>query len=137
MPLELRAALLAGIPLLIMISIGVALLAQGRTDEGRSTIAVGVIVAAVSGGATLYWIDRWSFAKQSIVHVLLMCVTVLPALLMSGWFPLETLVDYLILIGVFFGVGAVLWSVMRFVFRKDIAAKRAAAQASRASGTAG
>jgi zinc transporter ZupT len=41
--LLLRAALLGGIPLVVMTAIGAYLLHEGRADDGRSTLAVGVL----------------------------------------------------------------------------------------------
>ena len=38
-----------------------------------------------------------------------MVVTVLPALLVGGWFPTETMGDIALIIGVFLGVGLCLW----------------------------
>ncbi|XZO08742.1 DUF3021 family protein [Weissella paramesenteroides] len=32
----------------------------------------------------IYEIDQWSFAKQSLIHFLLMFITVYPVLLFSG-----------------------------------------------------
>lgn len=53
MGLPLRATLLAGIPLAAMTTIGIVLPAQGKLADGRSTIAVGVIVAAVAGASVI------------------------------------------------------------------------------------
>ncbi len=124
MRLGLKAALLTIIPLVLMTAIGVALLAQGKADDGRSTLAVGVIVAAVSGATTIYSVNRWSFRRQSLVHLAVMAVTVLPALLLSGWFPLHTFWNYLAVIGVFLLVGLVIWTLMSLVFMRQIRARR-------------
>lgn len=82
--LPLKATLLAGIPLLIMAAIGIALLAQDMPADGRATLALGVIIEAVAGAAVIYQIDRWSLRKRPLVHFAIMLVTVLPALLLSG-----------------------------------------------------
>jgi len=116
MGLPLRATLLAGIPLVVMTAIGVALLAQGKPADGRSTIAVGVIVAAVAGASVIYQVGRWSLGTQTLVHFALMLLTVLPALLLSGWFPLDSPWGYLAVIGVFLGAGIVLWIAFYLVF---------------------
>lgn len=114
--LAIRAALLAGIPLVVMSAIGVGLLMEGRAAEGRGTLVTGVIVAAVAGGSVLYQIAGWSLLWQSLVHFGVMCMTVLPALLASGWFPLENPVDHCIVIGEFLLTGAVLWGVLAGIF---------------------
>ncbi|HJG46371.1 DUF3021 domain-containing protein [Corynebacterium variabile] len=117
MRLPLKAALLAGIPLVIMTAIGASLLIQGQTADGRSTLAVGVIVAAVSGGTVIYRIDRWSLPKQSLAHLALMAVTVLPALFLSGWFPLDSAAGVLAVVGIFAATGVVLWTAVYTTFR--------------------
>ncbi|WP_241534569.1 DUF3021 domain-containing protein [Clavibacter michiganensis] len=113
--LLLRAALLGGIPLVIMSAIGTYLLASGQTADGRSTLAVGVIVAATAAGSLLYQVDRWSLTRQSITHFALMLVTVLPALLLSGWFPVDTAGGVLAVVGMFLAAGLVLWTTLYLV----------------------
>lgn len=113
----MQAALRAGVPLVLMTGIGIALLAQGQESNGRSTIAVGVIVAAVGGSSVIYQIDRWSLFRQSIVHFAIMTVTVLPALFFSGWFPVGTPGGVVLVIGLFLLVGLVLWSIFYVIAR--------------------
>lgn len=117
MRLTLQAALRAGVPLVIMTGIGIALLAQGQESNGRSTIAVGVIVAAVGGLSVIYQIERWSLLRQSIVHFAIMSVTVLPALFFSGWFPVDTPGRILLVVGLFLLTGVVLWSIFYLIAR--------------------
>lgn len=126
----LKVALIAGIPLVIMTAIGIALLAEGKTSDGRSTIAVGVIVAAVAGAWKIYDIDSWSLRTQSLVHFGIMTVTVLPALLLSGWFPIDTPLGVLAVIGSFLLVGAVVWTVMYLVFTRLVPARKRRAERS-------
>ena len=126
----LKVALSAGIPLVIMTAIGLALLAEGKTSDGRSTIAVGVIVAAVAGAWKVYDIESWSLRMQSLVHFAIMTVTVLPALLLSGWFPIDTPLGVLAVIGSFLLVGAVIWTVMFVIFTKIVPARRQRTQRS-------
>ena len=111
MRLPLRILLLVGIPLVIMGGIGALLLAEGDTDDARSTFAVGVIVAAVSGASLIYQVDRWSLPKQTLIHIAVMAVTVLPAILLSGWFDLSTGVGWLLALGVFVLAGVLLWPI--------------------------
>ena len=110
-------ALRAASPRVIRTAIGGALLIQGQPADGRSTLAVGVIVAAVSGGTVIYRIDRWSLPKQSLAHLALMAVTVLPALFLSGWFPLDSAAGVLAVIGILAATGAVLWTAVYTAFR--------------------
>lgn len=109
MRLWTKAALLTLIPLIIMTVIGVTLFFQGSTDDGRSTIAVGVILAATMGASVIYQIEQWPLRKQSLAHLGVMAVTVLPALLLSGWFPLDTPWGYFLTLGLFALTGAILW----------------------------
>ncbi|MFV0435488.1 MAG: DUF3021 domain-containing protein [Leucobacter sp.] len=125
MSLPVKATLLAGIPLLIMTSIGIVLLAQGKSEDGRATLAVGVIIAATAGASVIYQVDRWTLRKQSFVHFAIMLVTVLPALLFSGWFPLGNAWGYVAVVGTFLGVGIILWTAFYFIFTKLVPAKSA------------
>lgn len=117
MPLPTKAALLTAIPLVVMTAIGVALLAQGKAEDGRSTLAVGVIVAAVAGSSVVYQVERWPLRTQSAIHFAIMLVTVLPALLLSGWFPVDSARGVLAVFGIFLVVGAVIWTVMFLIAR--------------------
>ncbi|SDQ13172.1 DUF3021 domain-containing protein [Microbacterium sp. cf332] len=116
MTLRVKAALLAGILLLVMSAIGFTLFAQDKPIDGRATLAVGVIVAATSGSSVIYQIDRWRLRKQSLVHFVIMCLTVLPALLLSGWFPLQDAWGYLTVVGVFLSTGLILWLALYLIF---------------------
>lgn len=116
MRLPFKAVLLAGIPLVIMTAIGLYLLGQGKTDDGRSTVAAGVIVAALCGASVIYQVERWSLKKQLLIHFIAMAATVLPALLLSGWFQLDSVGGYLLVIGAFLGAGALLFGFFTFVF---------------------
>ncbi|WP_295842078.1 DUF3021 domain-containing protein [uncultured Microbacterium sp.] len=112
-----QAALRGGIPLVIMGGIGSALLFQGQAENGRATLAVAVISAAVAGTSVIYQIDRWSLRRQSILHFAIMAVTVLPALFLSGWFAIDTPAGGLLVISLFLFVGFVLWSSFYLIFR--------------------
>lgn len=124
MKLLLAVLLRAGIPLVIMTAIGVALFVQGKTEDGRATLAVGVIAAAVSGASTVYQIETWSLRKQTLVHFAIMTVTVLPALLLSGWFALDSVWGYVGVIATFLGAGVLLWAFFFVLFTKVLARRR-------------
>jgi hypothetical protein len=118
MSLTRRAALLTGIPLLVMTALGAALYAQGDPANGRSTLAAGVIIAAVAGATTIYSIRNWPLWRQSAVHFAVMALTVLPALLLSGWFAVDGPNGVLRVIGMFLLVGAVLWTTLYVVISR-------------------
>ena len=115
--LALRAIFLGAIPLVVMTSIGVFLLRHGQAWDGRSTLAVGVIVAAVSASSVIYQAEGWSLPRQSLAHFVGMAITVLPALLLSGWFRLDTLAGVLLVVGLFLLVGLVLRSALFLIIR--------------------
>lgn len=110
-----RVLLLSAVPLMIMGPIGALLLARGDTADGRSTLAVGVIAAAVSGASEVYRVRRWTLARQTAIHFALMGVTVLPAVLLSGWFDLSTARGWLGAVGAFLATGVALWSAFYLV----------------------
>ncbi|MFT7712199.1 DUF3021 domain-containing protein [Clavibacter tessellarius] len=126
--LLLRAVLLGGIPLAVMSAIGAYLLHDGQTADGRSTLAVGVIVAATAAGSLLYQVPGWSLPRQSVAHFALMLVTVLPTLLLSGWFPVDTAGGVLAVGGIFLAAGLVLWTTLYLVM--TAVERRRAARAS-------
>ncbi|SJN36386.1 hypothetical protein FM104_09210 [Microbacterium esteraromaticum] len=119
----MKATLLSGIPLLIMTAIGIALIAQGKSADGRSTLAVGVIIAAVAGSSVIYQIGGWDLRRQSLAHFAIMLVTVLPALLLSGWFPLDSISGYFVVIAAFLAAGLVLWISFYLIFTKVVPRK--------------
>ena len=110
-------AILAGIPLIVMTVIGVILLNQGQSENGRSTIAVGVIVAATSGASVIYQIEGWTLQRRTLAHFALMVVTVLPALLLSGWFALDTAGGVFLVVGIFLAAGVALWTIFYLIYR--------------------
>lgn len=119
----IRKALIRGvIPFAIMTIIAIIMNFQGIDSfQVRSTFIVGIIVAVVAAATVIYEIENWSITKQSIVHFLVMLVTVFPCLLISGWFELNNFVDYLIVFGIFIAVGVVMWGISYIVFGKLLA----------------
>lgn len=115
-----RNAVIRGvIPLVIMSAISLILRSQGEGDDQvRSTFVTGLIIAAVAGASVIYDINDISLKKRSVIHLLVMIITVLPCLLLSGWFELNSFSDYLKVVGVFLIVGLVMWSVMFFIFTR-------------------
>lgn len=113
-----RGVLRALVPLAVL---SVIALAQALTDEptgAKGTFVAGVIFAAVAGFSVIYDIEAWSLAKQSAVHFGCMAVTVLPCLVLSGWFALDSPLDVLVVLGVFLATGAVVYGIALVVFGK-------------------
>jgi len=118
--MRLKSAVIRGaIPLAIMSTISLIMRWQGEdADQVRSTFIVGLIITAVAAATVIYDIEGWSLRKQSVVHLAIMAVTVLPLLLLSGWFSLNSSTDYFGVVGVFLLVGLVTWSVIAFIFSR-------------------
>lgn len=108
----------AFIPLVLMWGMALALHFANKPSDAKSFFVSGIIVAAVAGFSVIYDVESWSLAKQSAVHFGSMVVTVLPCLLLSGWFPISEPVDALVILGYFLVTGAVVWSVMYLIFAK-------------------
>lgn len=103
---------LAGITLIVMATIGVALLLQEDAANARSTFALGMIV----GPSAAYQVKAWNLKTQSVIHFGIMLVTVLLAMYLSGWFALGNAMDYLQVLGIFLMVGAALWLLFYLIF---------------------
>ncbi|MCC3270156.1 DUF3021 domain-containing protein [Arthrobacter gengyunqii] len=111
-----QAVLRGGIPLVIMSGISVALYAQGEAKDGRGTLFAALVFGVVLAASVIYDVERWTLARQTVVHFAVMIVTVLPLLFVSGWFPTRTAVDCFAIVGTFLLVGLVLWTAAFVVF---------------------
>ena len=108
----MRAMLRGGIPFVIM-AIGTAVMMEKEYDPFivRSTFLTAIIVGVVSAASVIYELEFLSLFRQTAIHFLLMCLTVLPCLLVSGWFPLRTPGDYAAVLGIFLVVGIIFWCI--------------------------
>lgn len=88
-----------------MTGIAAALWFTNKPEDARSTFLVGLIIAAVGMASIIYDFDNWSLGKRIGIHFLVMCATVLPVLVFSGWFPTNSLLDYLAIFGIFVATG--------------------------------
>ena len=111
-----KVLLATAIPLAIMTSIGLYLLSNGESSDGRSVLCVGVIAASVSGSSFIYQVERWPLKRQSVIHLGLMLVTVLPALLLTGWYDLGTAGGWWGAVITFVAWGIGLWTVLYLIF---------------------
>jgi len=107
-----KALLRGGIPLIIMGGIALLLYFQGKYTDAKGTFIASLIAFFVGAATVMYNIDHWSFAKQSIVHFLIMLVTIYPILLLSGWFTISSILDAFKIFLLFISVGIVIWLVM-------------------------
>ena len=116
----IKIAILRGIiPLIIMTIISIIMKYQGIDPfQVRGTFIVGIIIASVAAASVIYEIENWSLFKQSVIHFLIMLVTVLPLLYISGWYKLNSVLDYVKVFGIFLFVGIVLCTILYFIFGK-------------------
>ena len=121
--MRIKRAIIRGIiPFIIMTAISLMMKYQGvDVFQVKSTFLVGIIVTSVAAASVIYEIENWSLLKQSVVHFVIMLVTVFPCLLVSGWFKLNNILDYIKVFGIFLFAGVVLWSIAYFIFRKIFA----------------
>lgn len=118
----IKKAILRGIiPLIIMTIISIIMKYQGIDPfQVRGTFIVGIIIASVAAASVIYEIENWSLFRQSVIHFLIMLVTVLPCLYISGWYKLNNVLDYVKVFGIFLFVGIVLWTISYFIFGKTL-----------------
>ena len=117
-----RAIIRGIIPFIIMTAISLMMKYQGvDVFQVKSTFLLGIIVTSVAAASVIYEIENWSLLKQSVVHFVIMLVTVFPCLLVSGWFKLNNILDYIKVFGIFLFAGVVLWSIAYFIFGKIFA----------------
>ena len=118
----IKIAILRGIiPLIIMTIISIIMKYQGIDPfQVRGTFIVGIIIASVAAASVIYEIENWSLFKQLVIHFLIMLVTVLPCLYISGWYKLNNVLDYVKVFGIFLFVGIVLWTISYFIFGKTL-----------------
>ncbi|MDO5695880.1 MAG: DUF3021 family protein [Eubacteriales bacterium] len=119
----IKKAIIRGmIPLIIMTTISILMKYQGKNAfQVKSTFLVGIIVTSVAAASVIYEIESWSLLKQSVVHFGTMLVTIFPCLLVSDWFQLNNILDYIKVFGIFLFIGVVLWSIAYFIFGKLLA----------------
>ena len=77
----------------------------------------GIISAAIGGAWNIYDINSWSLRKRSLVHFTVMVIFVLPTVLVSGWFPIRSFSDVLLVFAVFAAFGLAFWTIGYFAFR--------------------
>lgn len=104
---------------IIMTAISFIMKAQNIDPfQVRSTFFAGLISAVVVATKPIYDIEDWSLLKQSLAHFGLMLVTVYPILLVSGWFTLNSPIDYLKVFGMFLLGGIITWTIGYIIFGK-------------------
>lgn len=80
-------------------------------SQAHSTLIVGLIAFFTIMAIPIYNIDKWSLRKKTIVHILVMLVTVLPCMAMSGWFDISQGSGILAMLVVYVAFGVVGWTI--------------------------
>ena len=115
----LSAIIRGSIPFIIMSLLSGIMKFQRLDDfQIKSTFITGLIVTSVVAASVIYEVESWSLIKQSIIHFLIMLITVYPCLLFSNWFPNKTVLDLVKIFGLFLIVGIILWTVAYILFGK-------------------
>lgn len=116
--LFLKGMLRGGIPFAIMSIIAYILYLQNSITDAKGTFYAALIAFIVGFATVIYDINQWSLTKKTVIHFLLMLLTIYPILLFSGWFPLKNSTDALVIFGYFLVTGIILWSVLLFLAKK-------------------
>ena len=109
MELLIKGVYRGAIPLGIMLIISLSSKFQGLSDDAYAYFIYGLIIFFLGLASVIYQINQWSFLKQIIVHYLVMLMTVFPTLLLSGFYPLDSLKDLLNVYLQFNKVGIILF----------------------------
>ncbi|WP_440896184.1 DUF3021 family protein [Amphibacillus sp. Q70] len=90
----LLKGLLRGItPFVLLLIISLWNRLQGAAEESSALFFYGVIAFFLGLTSVIYEINHWKFSKQIIAHYGAMLITVFPTLLLSGFYPLNSLMD--------------------------------------------
>ena len=84
----------------------------------KSTFLTGLIITIILATAPIYDDNRLTLRQQSLLHFSIMCVTILPILCLSGWYPLHNVIDFLKILASFLTCGLVLWTLAYLIFGK-------------------
>mgnify|MGYP000917336276 FL=1 len=111
------AMIRGAIPFIIMTGISFIMKIQNMEEfQVKSTFITGLILTAVAATSVLYEIKSWTLTKQSVIHFVVMLVTVFPCLLFSGWFSIRGILDVLKILGIFLLTGVILWLLAYLIF---------------------
>lgn len=106
-----NAVLGGGIVFAIFGTISYSLYQKQDIEAGWAVLINGAIFACVAAAKVIYDIDQWPLTKRTLVHILLMIATIYPLLLISGWFPVNSVTDALLILILFATVGVIGWSI--------------------------
>ena len=109
------------IPLVVMTVLSIIMSLQSVDENNiKGTFITGAIVSIIAAASVIYKNESWSLKRQSIIHFLVMLFTVYPLLLISGWYKLNSPLDYVGVFGSFLCSGIVFWLLGYIIFGKII-----------------
>jgi len=117
MKLLLKGLIRGVIPLSLLLILSLYNKFQGLVANVDIFLFYGLIAFFLGGASVLYEIKQWSFAKQILVHYLVMLMTVFPTLLLSGFYQLHSFEDVLKVYFQFNKIGLILFLSTYLIFR--------------------
>lgn len=100
---------------------------KGIDKQYYSILAASIIAASISGFSVIYDYDVWSARRKITVHTICMALTVIPALIISGWYDLSSAAGWFGLVFSFVFSGLIAASVGYLVSKyilKNVPAKQ-------------
>ena len=82
------------IPFVLLLIISIWNKIQGSVEVSSEFFFYGLIAFFLGLTSVIYEIHQWNFSKQIIAHYGAMLITVFPTLLISGFYPLNSFVDF-------------------------------------------
>lgn len=126
MKLFLKGLTRGAIPFIFMLAMSLWNYFQGSSTDARTFLFNGLIILFLGIASVIYEIRDWSFSKQITIHYITMLLTVLPILLLSGYYPLNSFSDLLDVFLLFNKVGLMLF-VATFIIsrvRREIISRK-------------
>ncbi|MBY0095713.1 DUF3021 family protein [Mesobacillus maritimus] len=117
MKLLVKGLIRGVIPLSVLLVLSLYNKFQGLGPNAEVFFFYGLIAFFLGLASVLYEIKQWSFAKQILVHYLVMLITVFPTLLLSGFYQLHSFEDVLNVYFQFNKVGLILFLSTYLIFR--------------------
>lgn len=103
------------IPFAIMGFISLILFIQENNDQAKGTFITSLIILILGLSSFIYDNNTLNLKQKTIIHFVIMLVTIYPILLFSGWFKLNVFLDYLNVFGIFISFGIVFWLIFLLI----------------------
>lgn len=90
---------------------------SGNMEGVHNMLVYGGIAFFLGLTSVIYEVKRWSFPKQILIHWVTMHVTILPLVIFSGFLPVSSLRDVLMVYLKFNVSGLVLFTLSRMLLK--------------------